>query len=72
MVFRDGDLTWLEQDRTGRTTHRGEGVVRGAGGNGEHLQPLLAYIGEGKFCYHRTAGITLSAWDENLARHCIG
>ena len=32
MVFRDGDLTWLEQDRMGRTRHRGEGVVRGAGG----------------------------------------
>ena len=57
-VLRDGEhLTWLEQDRTGRTTHRGEGVVRGAGGNGEHsgsphLQPLLAYMGESKCCYH--------------------
>ena len=30
-VFRDVDLTWLEQDRTGRTTHCGEGVVHGAG-----------------------------------------
>ena len=37
-VFRDVDLTWLEQDRLGRTTHCREGVMRGEGGNGKHLR----------------------------------
>ena len=67
MVLRDcKHLMWLEPDRVGRTTHRGEDVVRGAGGNGEHLgsphlQPLLTYMAEGKRCYLRATGITLSA-----------
>ena len=42
-VFRDVDFTWLEQDRLGRTTHCGEGVVHGAGGKWETFTATHIY-----------------------------